>query len=77
MHRLRTLTRAALPALVLGWAAVAVLAVSAQTPEQRAALSANLFRPQQLPFEETLVERLSLPAGFRIGVFASGMARPA
>jgi glucose/arabinose dehydrogenase len=52
--------------------------VQAQPPQpgQQAELSGSLLRPRQLPFDETLLERLSLPPGFRVNVFAGGLGQP-
>jgi len=45
-------------------------------PEQSSTLEANLERPEQLDFSESLLGQLQLPPGFRATVFAGGMGQP-
>lgn len=74
----RALRRAALTlaGATLALAPAATVAAQQPTTLQTTALNANLLRPQQLDFDATLLERLSLPPGFQVNVFATGMGQP-
>lgn len=42
-------------------------------PAERVGISSQTFRPQQLEFDETLMERIKVPEGFRVDVFAKNL----
>lgn len=65
----------AVVATLLAALAGAVAAQQAESPAQARALVTRLT-PEILPFSDSFVQRLAVPPGFAIGVFASGLGHP-